>query len=453
MTGTVGTGSGGSGDPLAAIRNTLAHVRDGFGGLSHADCEDAVSEAYLQLLDRQVAGKHVANPERWLRKAASRRASDAVRRRARQAQAVDDESLAGIADPDQGAHERMLARGVIARFVAAVHLLPAEQREALRLAAEWRRTGYAREHRPWKRLGITRSAYFYRVSQGMDKPIADATADYAPRLDAWVKQTITASLAGCVDRADARRLMLLVREDPKVAAVYRELSRAHDVAAATLPPLAITEATDPSLVERFGAGLERGRDALASAFGRGEPADLATPIASSGGVRGAGTAGAAALAKIAAVGGAGKVAGCLGGAAAVTACVAAGVLSVPGFSDRDGSNRERTIKAAESGSSEEQGGGPAPVSIIPSQIGYEEPEQAPAPNASEPAEQEESAPEEPASQPIDYLAPSTPPVEREFGVAPAGTPVQSAGSSPSTSGGAGATTPASASDVQREFGP
>jgi hypothetical protein len=87
-----------------------------------------------------------------------------------------------------------------------------------------------------------------------------------------------------------------------------------------------------SLTERGVAVLDRTKQAIGSALNKGsETAEhAAAQISTSGGTRGAGMAGAGALAKVAGLGAVPKlVAACVGTGAAATACVAAGV--VPGL--------------------------------------------------------------------------------------------------------------------------
>jgi RNA polymerase sigma factor (sigma-70 family) len=203
--------------------------------------------------------------------------------------------------------------------------------------------------------------------------------------------------------------------------------------------------------ERLAAVVDRGREALVE--GGSTARDGATSLATTGGTRGAGTAGAGALAKLAGLGAAGKAAiACLGAGVAATACLATGV--VPGVGGRDaGDGRgresqerppiEQATLAPTPSVDEIQALGPAPggdgrdAGSGRSGSGGK---------SKGPAEQVETqtAPEgAPASSP----APTAPPREQEFGLPAAAAPAGSA----STGGGSGGR--ASGGDVAREFGP
>ncbi len=208
-----------------------------------------------------------------------------------------------------------------------------------------------------------------------------------------------------------------------------------------------------SFADRFLELGERARDAAAGVFARGTGGvdETVAQVAATSGARGAGAAGAGVLAKVAGLGAAGKLAlACLGGGLAATACVAAGVapLGLGGGGERPAQEtaapnpRERLRAVAV----------PA-ADVLPSQVGNETAssvESAPSPvtQAEQPAA-ENQAPSEPV--PEAPLAPSTPPVEREFGVAAAAAPAASGAAPASGSGGTGGSDGGSA--VGQEFGP
>jgi RNA polymerase sigma factor (sigma-70 family) len=195
---------------------------------------------------------------------------------------------------------------------------------------------------------------------------------------------------------------------------------------------------------------DRVRDAAGSLISRAPPAGAEQGLAqgaAAGGTRGAGAAGAGVVAKLAGLGATGKLAvACLGGGVAATACVAAGVApfglggeAERGSRERPAAHRPIQVTAA-----------PVPVVAVPEADGGDisggmsEPEPAP-------VQPPQPAPEpEPVPEPEQPLAPTTPPVEREFGVAasvpaaPSPAPVAPA-TAPSSGGGGSA--------VQQEFGP
>ncbi len=218
---------------------------------------------------------------------------------------------------------------------------------------------------------------------------------------------------------------------------------------------------EPSLADRFSALIHRGREATDTVVERGE-ATLGN-VAASGGARGSGAAGAGALAKIAALGTAGKAAVvCVGAGAAATACVAAGV--VPGVSPADGEKEQaqplithlRREKA------------PAPASPAPSPDTIVDIADAPVgptidPQGSGDSDRHhtESVRTSPQGAPADSVAPEAPPVEQEFGLASsasATTPPSSAtgsttGPAPSSGGGTSSGSGATGAAINQEFGP
>jgi hypothetical protein len=215
-----------------------------------------------------------------------------------------------------------------------------------------------------------------------------------------------------------------------------------------------------ALTERMVGGIDRAREAGARAFERGESAasDAGTAIASGGGSRGAGVAGAGALAKLAGLGTAGKAAiACLGAGAAATACVAAGVVPGVGPGQADGEQRGKGLAIEKVRDSAEKATN-VPAGLVPV---TDRPEAAKGPGGSDGSanhekrhdggEVEVEATVAPDGAPAGSPAPAAPPVEQEFGVAGAATSPSGTGGG-GGSGGAGGTKP-SGSDVGREFGP
>jgi hypothetical protein len=181
-------------------------------------------------------------------------------------------------------------------------------------------------------------------------------------------------------------------------------------------------------------------------------------VATAGGARGAGAAGAGVLAKLAGLGTAGKlVLACAGGGVAATACVAAGVAPFGlggGTDDSAHPAHERPSPRVQKPKSK-----PTPVvntETLPSQIGHEwvpPPSPPPSPDSSDQgAVATESAPAEPAPEPAPVeptVAPTAPPTEQEFSVSSAAVAPPSS-QSPAASA---ATEPSSPSNVRQEFGP
>jgi RNA polymerase sigma factor (sigma-70 family) len=223
--------------------------------------------------------------------------------------------------------------------------------------------------------------------------------------------------------------------------VGRLSSHLHDLGAGLVLPGAL-EAADghSSLLERAGGVVDRVRESTTGVLSRGD--GTSDMVSSMGAARGAGTAGAGLTAKLAGLGAAGKAAvACIGGGAAVTACVAAGVLPNPVGAEAADSTKRAAIERV----GERLDDIPHDVALPqqPPPDVVRDPEPAPAPEPSEPAHREVAS-EEPV-----VLAPSTPPTEEEFGVAAAAAPVASSGSGSSTSSDPGA----GGGAVAQEFGP
>lgn len=222
------------------------------------------------------------------------------------------------------------------------------------------------------------------------------------------------------------------------------------------------------IAERLAALFHRGRETASAAVEQGE--STAANVAVSGGARGSGAAGAGALAKLAALGTAGKAAVvCVGAGAAASACVAAGVF--PGVSLTDRTLKHGGVALARHEKHREQ---PAPAAPFPAPDTVIDIEEAAVSATAHPAAGEgetgdgstrhetqevRSAPE---GAPTGSVAPSAPPVEQEFGLAAAATSVPpapaSTGSSgttapPSSGGGTTGGAGASGSEIGQEFGP
>ena len=210
----------------------------------------------------------------------------------------------------------------------------------------------------------------------------------------------------------------------------------HDVGAGLVVPGAL-EALDAhaTLFERIGGAAERVRETLTGAASRSDPSDAVATVTAA---RGAGAAGAGIAAKLAGLGTAGKVAlACLGGGAAATACVAAGIGPIA-LGGSDGSPPARALEPA----GESRPVDPAPDLSPPAST-------APSPGAAgdsgdgaRPIENEQAVPRS-----VPPVAPEAPPVQQEFGVESTATPAPSA---PAGSSGGGDPTEAA---VQQEFGP
>jgi hypothetical protein len=196
-----------------------------------------------------------------------------------------------------------------------------------------------------------------------------------------------------------------------------------------------------SIADRMSDVVHRVRESAGSAFAA-EPGDGAQDVATRvmslpGGARGAGAAGAGALAKLTGIGAAGKLAAvCLGGGAAVTACVAAGLVPA-GLHGRQASTAPNRPAAERSAIDPPA----APVGSLSSEEADDAVQQPPPAANGEPADGPAPQPE---PDPPAAIAPSTPSPEQEFGAASVASSPAVAKSLPSGGGGSAA---------QREFGP
>jgi RNA polymerase sigma factor (sigma-70 family) len=218
-----------------------------------------------------------------------------------------------------------------------------------------------------------------------------------------------------------------------------------------------------SLGDRLVAVGDRAREAAAGVLGRGDgsAAEEAAAMATSGGGKGAGAAGAGLLAKLAGLGAAGKLAlACAGGTAALTACVAAGIGPVHLRTDRT----DPAVETTAPGTGPDIAGTvqpsppvnppPAPPDPAHPTTGSGQGVDSPREGDGEGGDSQSAPVADPAPPPAPTattpVAPTTPPAEQEFGAAAAAAPVQPASSSdaaaPSSGGTSGAT-------VRQEFGP
>ena len=210
----------------------------------------------------------------------------------------------------------------------------------------------------------------------------------------------------------------------------------HDLGSGILVPGAL-EAIDPSasLLDRISGTGERLRDAVTGAVSRPESSEVTSGAVSA---RGAGAASAGVVAKLAGLGTAGKIAvACLGGGAAATACVAAGIAPI-GIGGDGSDAAEAAISRPVSDTRPNDPPKAPPVSDV---------DKAPGPTTGSGPKEVSSEDPEPASEPP--VAPEAPPVQQDFGVESAAAPAPSAPAASSGDGGGGS----GGAAVQQEFGP
>jgi DNA-directed RNA polymerase specialized sigma24 family protein len=199
------------------------------------------------------------------------------------------------------------------------------------------------------------------------------------------------------------------------------------------------------------------RHGAGSVFARGESGETTlTQVAGSGTGRGAAVGGAGVFAKLAGPGGAVKiVTACLAGGAAAAGCVASGVIPGVGLPHLSGASGKATQhRAAQRASARvtppqdrPDFRPPSPASVNPTARTATSRSPTPKPEPTTPATATTAT--TPTTVTTTPLAPSTPPVQQEFGVPSASSSSTStpSGSSGSASGGGGG------SPTEQEFGP
>lgn len=423
---------------VAAVREAIRErVRRSFrGSLNEQDLEDAIQDAWVAVLK-----KHRENPIRDVHAFAAEvgwRAARGIARRVRP-MLFDplDSPVLEIEDHSSSPVERIDNRAQFARLTEALEQLDGDKREAFGLRFI-ERIGH---DEACARLGIGRSAYFKRVRA------AKARVEAAMGLECHLferrqRQLLSDYVAGIAVGRARLRAERLIAADPHAAALARELRQSHEAAVLVLPALGLGGVVDEQAAGRIAALADRLQETMSGWLGRSaEAGDLASsPALLSGGARGAGAVGAGLVAKT--FGGLSTgnlVLGCLGGGAVATvACVAAGVLPLPGSGD--GPAYEGESKVARKAGPPERAAGRVRIAGVVSS----EPV---APEPSRPALSKSKPPDPEASAPEPVLEESTPPEVAEFGVEAAAVP--STGAPPDTDDSDGA----SASTVRQEFGP
>jgi RNA polymerase sigma factor (sigma-70 family) len=300
--------------------------------------------------------------------------------------------------------------------------------------------------------GLSPRAYRKEITRGIEELTTklrvlergEWCADREPVLKAYA-----AGLADAEQRQQARQHLSHCRHCTEF--VGRLSGHLHDLGSGLAVPGAL-DAVDGgrlTLPDRIGDFAGKAREAVESAFHRGDGAvasESTGTLTAAGGARGAGTAGAGLAAKLVGLGAGGKAAlACLSGGVAVTACVAAGVgpVSLPA-STPDRVERPHATASAERGRIVS-----GPADMLPSQLGNEEPpasEPAPAPPPTPPP-----APPPPPAEPeppaTETTVPAVPEDVPDFGLAPTtaqAPPAPQEGATRQTSHGAA---------VAAEFGP
>ncbi len=407
-------------------------VRRAFGSTFGADeIDDIYSSAWLGTL-RALERKHHQMDDEEVRKylltAVANHASKEIRRRRRKPIAPLDAagSVAEVADTPEdtatGNEQSRITRDVLAS-------LPERRRAVMLLRYGW---GLEPKEVCGMVKGLSPRAYRKEITRGVEEVTRRMRLVEAGRWCADREDVLTAFAAGTADdhqKLQAEQHLSHCRHCTEF--VGKLSSHLHDIGSALAVPGAIGALDGSGMLERLGDILDRGRDAMVGAGTRADSASEA--ISSASAMRGGGTVGAGVLAKLAGLGGAGKLAAaCLTGGVAATACVAAGLTPNPidvGGAGDVVPKIERVVSRSVEASDVRDVLASAEASAEPPAV---------SPSESEPT----SEPRE-VVDPVAVVAPTAPPTEQEFGVASGAVPA----AAPASAGGGGG------GAVAQEFGP
>jgi len=424
-------------------------VKRAFGNAFGADeIEDLYGNAWLgtlRALERRKDKLTDGELRKYILTAVANQASKELRRRGRRPTAPLDMAR-GVADgaslPDELATRREESQ--IARDVLGT--LPARRRAVLMF-----RYGWGLEPREVCGLiaGLSHRAYRKEITRGVDEVSSKLRLVEEGQWCGSREPILKAYATGLADEEQRRQAEHHLAHCRHCADYVGKLNEhLHEIGSA----VAWTSAAGAlggdrgSFGDRLGEVAERTREAALGVFtrGGGEPAESAAQAAAAGAGRGAGVGAAGSIAKLAGVGAVPKlIATCLGTGAAATACVAAGIgpVHLPETTEKAGIQRvagERPDRNVVS---------PSPQ-MLPSQIGHEAPA---LPDPSDGGAEGGSEDTSTVSPPAELEPTPAPPVQQEFGLAPAPAPATDAASSSPSAGGSGGA--GSSGVVSREFGP
>jgi len=431
-------------------RKLIANAfRGAFGDPESEDIYSAAWVGTLRALEHRQARMSDEEIRKYLLTAVANQAAKELRRRKRKPTAPL-ELVGGVADhagtPDERAVERDTSRVTKDLLMS----LPPRRRAVMLL-----RYGWGLEPRQVCDMvaGLSPRAYRKEVTRGVDELTErvhrfDAgtwCADREPLLKAFA-----AGLAKEDEQRQARAHLSHCRECCDFVAKLN--GHLHDLGGALLVPSTIDGVGGELVLGKAVAGLaDKAAEVASRIAGRGNAEatqEIAASALASGGTRGAGAAGAGVLAKLAGAGAAGKAAvACVTGGVAATACVAAGIGPIGSEQPTPARDAGSAVRA-EPEVPEHVPEPPAP-GTLPSQIGNDD---APAAPPDPPAPAEEPSEPQPAPEPEapaeEAVAPSTPPVEQEFGAPAAAEPTAPAPSATSAGSGGG-----DDAAVRQEFAP
>lgn len=374
-----------------------AMVRRAFGStLDDHTIEDIYASAWLgtlRNLEQRQARLDDDEIRRYLFTAVARHASKELRRRRRRPVApLENPELVGDGQSPLEDRADQAERSRVTRDLLGS--LPHRRRAVLLL-----RYGWGLEPRQVCELigGLSHRAYRKEITRGVDQLAERVRQLEDGRWCADREPILKAFAAGLADADETRQAQHHLAHCRPCADFVAKLSgHLHDLGGAVALPVAAELAAHgrASLADRLGDLVGRARDSLSGAFARGGEAASEPGVAiGSVAARGAGAAGAGAVAKLAGIGLIGKAAiACLGGGAAAVVCLAGG------FAPLDVDMERRAAAPTEQQAAAGDPGAPAIEGILPSQLGRTSPapvEQPP----SEPRSQGPEPPGEPAPPP------------------------------------------------------
>jgi RNA polymerase sigma factor (sigma-70 family) len=325
-------------------------VRRAFrGAFGEDELDDIYSNAWLGTL-RALEPRHAELTDDEIRSyvfaAVAHQAGREIRRRKRKPTAPLD---AAFGRPDAGPtpDERAVSResSQVTRDLLAS--LPPRRRSVMLLRYGW---GLDPQQVCSLIKGLSPRAYRKEITRGVDELSEKVRAFERGEWCVERRSALKAYAAGIADVEEARQAQAHLSHCRGCNDLVARLNgHLHELGGTALAPSAIDGLNgDISWTDRLTDLPDRAREGIASMLGRapsGAPDEAAAALASSGGARGAGVAGAGVLAKLAGAGAAGKVAlACAGGGVAATACIAAGVgpIDVGGESQQVSTSQEQS---------------------------------------------------------------------------------------------------------------
>jgi RNA polymerase sigma factor (sigma-70 family) len=423
------------------------------GAFSDDEIEDIYGNAWLGTL-RALERRHSDLEDEEIRKyvftAVAHHASKELRRRKRRP-TTPIEDVREVADsgisPDESA-ARLEDSRVTRDLLGS---LPPRRRAVLLFRYGW---GLEPNQVCGLVKGLSHRAYRKEITRGVDELTEKLRLHERGEWCSDREPVLKAFAAGIADGEQERQAQQHLAHCRHCTDFVSRLSgHLHDLGSSVVLTGAADAAGDGqiSVATRIGDLAHRAQEAMANPFGRSaaETSDATGQAAVvSSGARGAGAAGGGVVAKIAGLGAGGKLAlACLASGAAVTTCAATGVIPGLELAGRG----QATQAAAQAPPHHRPGREPHRLPVFnPADVKTDRSNEPARPAASqtpataEPAPAQTTATTTTATSPV---APTTPPVEQEFGVASAAdTSSTDAGSS--SGGGGGDSTAAG-----KEFGP